>query len=324
MAKNYLSIDISDSRVNCVIGRSDNNNIFINKVFHMDNVDGYFNDGEFIDVQAFARDFKNELKKNKVKVKDAIVTLPQKKVEMIEKKIERVEEKLIYEMIKIELLSDEIDIDQYEINLIVDPEDNTDELTYNVKVYLMPRKLVEDIKQVLKECGLKPVFLDINTNGIKKLHKTILDAFDTSSEFSKVEKDDLTVMYIDVANTFTQVNIMKGRKQELVRTQENQIYESLTFQREAKDEEIEGFINSLELTTRYYKSKQVGNYIDEIFFYGFDINISRLDEVREVIGERLGTNTNPLLAVNGVVFGNIDEDFNASYYVNAMSALIRV
>lgn len=325
MSKDYLSIDISDLRISFVVGKQEGNTINVKKMFSVDNDSGFFREGEIIDVNEFAKIIKDQLKKNKVRTKNAVVTVSPKLIEIKDMTIDKVEEAVIPDMLKLELLSEEVFLDNYEMQFIVDYRAGLeDELSHKVKVYLMNRKLVDDIRTVLKACGLKPAYFDITSNALTKLHSLILDANKTNEEYIQAEREDAAVMYIDLSNEFVQVNVMKGYKQELYRSQENHLYKKQKAGEEIDNRLIDEFIDSIELTTRYYKSMSVGNYIDEVFVYGYSGDKIEDSYAKITMTERLMTNVNFLTHINGIVVGNVDEDTDLSAYFNAINALIRL
>ncbi len=325
MSKDYLSIDISDLRINFVEGRQVENEIYIKKMFFVENNSGFFRDGEIIDSEALGKIIKNEIRKNKVKTKNAIVTVSPVNVEIKEKTIDKVDESLILDIVKVELLSDEINLDEFEIQVLLDEKSSDlDELNHKVKIYLMKKQFVNSVRSTLKACGLEAVHLDLTSNALVKLHKLILNVNILNNEYTMTEREEATVMYLDLSNQRIQVNIMKGYQQELYRSQDNHLFESFVSGEDTENAVIEQFVDALELTSRYYKSTMVGNYIDEIFVYGFDDRMENIDYYTEIMTDRLLTNVNPLVNIDGIIYGNIDENVNISSYLNAINALIRL
>ncbi len=324
MSKDYLSIEISEYRINFVVGHSSLDGIHITKMFSIENSNTYLLDGNKIDSEILIKDIRNALKTNKVNVKDTIVTLSPKFVEVVEKTIEKIDESLIEEMIKIELISDGVILDDFEIQLMVDDiKDNINEL-YKVKIYLMSKELIESILDMLKKLGKKPCYLDLNNNGVDKLHNKVLELNANHPDYTLFEREDTTVMYVDFSSKSLLVSIMKGTNQELYRIQENQLYSVLY---DDKKEDLlniyDRFIDSLEITNRYYKGLGIGNYIDEVYFYGFNSKYEVMDPLAEELADRIGANVNTLSGVNGVING-IDDDTDISSYFNALNALIRL
>lgn len=325
MSKNYLSIEISDIRINFVEGRQEGNEIHIEKMFFIPNNHGFIRNGEIIDPVAIGKLVKTALRKNKVKAKKAIVNISPKQVMVKEKTIDKVADNVVNDMIKVELLGDDINLEEYEMQLTIDySNENVEELTMDVKVHLMPRKHVEDIRNILKFAGLVDLYLDLTNNSLYKLHRHILKANNFNDEYSITEREDATIMYLDLSNESVQVNIFKGYHLELYRSQDNMVFDYLFSHENVDVETLDKFIDSIELTSRYYKSTQVGNYIDEVFFYGFNEKHQNLDYVTEQLGDKLSTNVNPLVHLNGIITGNIDENSDISCYLNAISALIRL
>ncbi len=325
MSKDYLSIDISDLRINFVEGRKVDDEIYIKKMFYVDNNSGFYREGEIIDSEALGKIIKTVIRKNKAGTKKAIVTLAPTYVEIKEKIIDRVDENLILDLVKVELLSDEINFDEFEVQIIVDEKaKESDELNLKVKVYLMKKQFVSSLRATLKASGLVDVHLDLTSNGLIKLHRHLMKINTLNHEYSLSEREDVTVMYIDLSNQNIQVNVMKGYQQELYRKQDNHAFNSLVSGENFEDSVIDQFIDGIELTSRYYKSTQVGNYIDEIFVYGFNDRFERVEYITELMIDRLMTNVNPLVNIDGVLYGSVDENVNISSYLNAINALIRL
>ncbi len=325
MSKDYLSIDISDLRINFVEGRKVDDEIYIKKMFYIENNSGFYRDGEIIDPEALGKIIKTAVRKNKVSTKKAIVTTSPTYVEIKEKIIDRVDENLVLDLVKVELLSDEINFDEFEVQIIVDEKAvESDELNLKVKVYLMKKEFVSSLRATLKASGLVDIHLDLTSNALIKLHRHLMKINTMNNEYSISEREDVTVMYIDLSNQNMQVNIMKGYHQELYRKQDNYAFSALVASENFEDSMIDQFIDGVEITSRYYKSTKVGNYIDEIFVYGFNDRFERVDYITDLMVDRLMTNVNPLLNIDGVLNGNIDENVNISSYLNAINALIRL
>ncbi len=325
MSKDYLSIDISDLRINFVEGRKVDDEIFINKMFFVENNSGFYRDNEIIDPEALGKIIKAAVRKNKVKTKKAIVTVSPVHVEIKEKVIDRVDENLILDLVKVELLSEEINIDDYELQVILDENAReSDELNLKIKVYMMKKQFVSSVKATLKASGLVDVYLDLSSNALIKLHRHLLNINTMNHEYSVSEREDVTVMYVDISNQSMQVNVMKGYQQEIYRRQDNYAYPFLVSGEDFSDTVIDQIIDSIETTSRYYKSTKVGNYIDEIFVYGFNDRFEKCEHITELMMDRLMTNVNPLVNIDGVLIGNVDENVNISSYLNAINALIRL
>lgn len=325
MSKDFLSIDISDMRINFVVGKYENGNIDVSKMFYVKN-NNVFVENEIIDVRNMGKIIKKAIIENKVKIKNTIVTVSPKNVEIREIIIDKVQDDIVKDVVKVELIGQGFDIDNYEMQLIQDKKySEVDSLKYKFKVFLMKRKLVEDIREVLNICRLKAVYLDITNNGLNKLHKLILDKNSDNKDYTRIEREDVTVMYLDLSNKSIQVNIIKGYVQELYRSQDNVIYNAISNNRVLKDEEIISFIDGIGLTNRYYKSTKVGNYIDEIFIYGYNNIDDNMVNLTNILSENLLTSVNLLNSINGVLYKNLKEiDENISCYLNAINSLIRL
>ncbi len=324
MSKDYLSIDISDNRINFVVGKQIDQQIFIKDMFYLEDKNDFYRDGVILDFNEFAASIKHTLKKHNVKAKNAIVSVSPNFVDYKTLDIDRVDDNILLDMVKVELLSQDVVLDDYELQVLVDYEaSKADELTYKVKVFLMSKKFIDEIRKALKVCKLTPMHLDITSNTISKLHSLVLKNNEFSSEYSLIERQEATVMYIDIANINAQVVIMKGNNQELYRSQDNSLFLALFEDRDATEAMINEFINSVELINKSYKSKSVGNYIDEIFVYGYNEKTMKTREVQLKMVEILHTNVNQLSNINGIITGNISEEDDISSYVNAITGLIR-
>ncbi len=325
MSKDYISIDISDNRINFVVGRQVDQQILIKDMFYLEDKNDFYRDGVILDFNDFTSSIKHALKKHKVKTKNAIVSVSPNFVDYKTLEIDRVDESILLDMVKVELLSQDVLLDDYELQILVDYEaSKADELTYKVKAFLMSKKFIGDIRKALKDCKLTPAHLDITSNTISKLHSLVLKSNEFSTEYTLTERKEATVMYIDIANINAQVVIMKGINQELYRSQDNSLFLALFENKNATDTMINEFINSVELINKSYKSKSVGNYIDEIFVYGFNDDTEKTAEVQAKMVERLQTNVNHLSSISGIVTGNVSDEDDISSYINAITALIRL
>ncbi len=325
MSKDYLSIDISDNRINFVVGKQVDQQIYIKDMFYLEDKNDFYRDGVILDFNEFTTSIKHTLKKHKVKTKNAIISVSPNFVDLKTLEIDRVDDNILIDMVKVELLNQDVMLDDYELQVLIDYEaSKDDELTYKIKAFLMSKKFVDDIRKALKVCKLTPIHLDITSNTISKLHTLVLKNNEFSTDYTLTERQEATVMYVDIANINAQVVIMKGNNQELYRSQDNSLFLALFEGREITDTMINDFINSVELINKSYKSKSVGNYIDEIFVYGYNNRTEKALEIKDKMFERFQTNVNQLSNINGIVTGNINDEDDISSYINAITALIRL
>ncbi len=325
MSKDYLSIDISDNRINFVVGRQVEQQIYIDDMFYLEDKNDFYRDGVILDFEEFTSSIKNTIKKHKVKAKNAIITVSQNFVDTKELVVDRVDGSVLMDMVKVELISQEVVLDDYELQIIVDYEaSKADELTYKVKAYLMSKKFIGEIRKMLKECKLTPAYFDLTSNAITKLHSLVLKSNEFSTDYSVTERQEATVMYVDISNINAQVVIMKGETLELYRSQDNSLFLALFEESDITDAMTNEFINAVELTNKSYKSKSVGNYIDEIFIYGYNNRNNKAVEIKERMSSNLMTNVNQLSGISGILTGNISDEDDVSSYINAITALIRL
>ncbi len=325
MSKDYLSIDISDNRINFVVGRQSEQQIYIEEMFYLEDKNDFYRDGVILDFEEFTSSIKQALKKRKIKTKNAIITVSQNFVDTKELVIDRVEDNVLMDMVKVELLSQEVVLDDFELQVLIDYEaSKSDELTYKVKAFLMSKKFIDEIRKMLKACKLTPAYFDLTSNSIAKLHSLVLKNNEFSKDYTLTERQEATVMYIDISNINAQVVVMKGENLELYRSQDNNLFLAIFEESEINETMISEFIKSVELTNKSYKSKSVGNYIDDIFIYGYNNRTDKAIEIVERLSNELLTNVNQLSNINGILTGNISEDDDVSSYINAITALIRL
>ncbi len=300
------------------------------------------------------------LKTNKIKTKNAVVSIESSEMIKREMLVAKVPDEDMVSMLTYEVKQYlPIDTDNYVIQYKeLPPNDTTEAGKINVLMGAVPKDMVESHLNLVEACGLKPIAFDMHSNALEKLVKWMRQ--------SNIYTQNKTYAYIDFGHKLIDISIFENGEYKfnrLIRMGGNDFDRVLMHhldlsQSEAEKRKIKTSVSALQkamesgkLDTyfsedesvkidvikdtlhffdesvdeiskvfKYYTSRSSDNRIDQVVLYG---GTSRFKDIGPLIQERLEIPTEWLKnisIVEGLSKTGIED---LSLYINAIGALIR-
>lgn len=201
-----LSIDIGSHSIKMVVGKYEKNTVTINKVVTIETPIDTFYDGEIIDMLPLKEAIAGALHNHRIKATKTVCTLESTSIITREIDMPAVKYEQMKGMLEFEIEQYlPIEIDQYIIQykLLETFKDGELEKT-KVLVTALPKKIAGDYLHLIESLGLKPIALDIHSNGVDKV-------FAGSVKINGVNDfSNKTIAIIDLGHT--QINIIMIEK----------------------------------------------------------------------------------------------------------------
>ncbi|MFD3156355.1 type IV pilus assembly protein PilM [Haloimpatiens sp. FM7330] len=347
-AKKILSIDIGTKNTKIVQGKFNKNKVTVEKAFTIHTPENCYSDGNINDVNRLKKEIKKELQDRNIKANKVIFTSQSTSIITREIEIPSADSKDMDGMIRLQIerylpiMSDDYVI-QYKI---VEEFKEENILKSKVRVAAYPKVMSEGYLNLAKELELFPYVLDINCNSISKLFaytsyinerdydENIANAFmDIGSDYinftivrnKNVEFTRLVTIggsYIDseisrklvISEKQAEIKKIKLgnlRKEENENIEANMINESIKSKLKECADEIDRMI-------QYYKNKNEGNKLENIYIYG---GISKIKGIDKYLTDILRVPVIKILNISNLDLISFDGDIVD--YLNAAGALIR-
>lgn len=300
------------------------------------------------------------LKANHIKPKLAVVSIESSEMIKREMTVQRVPVEDMVSLITYEVKQYlPIDTSNFVIQYKELPPDEGQEAS-RIKVLMgaVPNDIVTAHLNLVEECGLKPVAMDMHSNGLEKLVKWMRQ----NESYSQAK----TCAYVDLGHKMTDISIFESGEYKFNRIVKMGGYDfdkvlmhhlDVDFNESEKrktkisagalrkamesgkldtflsdDESVKAtvikdtlqffdeIVDEINKVFKYYTSRSSDNKIDQIFIYG---GTSRFKDIDALIQEKLEIPTELLKTVNCVEGLSKTGNDDLSLYVNAVGALIR-
>lgn len=343
----YLALDIGNRSIKSVVGEYNNGRFKIVSMQSIEQEENVYDCGLINDEKAIGNAISTLIRDYKIKEKDTILTIESFEVIKREMSIPVLDKQDAISAITFEIGEYlPIDIDKYvlqykEIDRFVD--NGIEKM--NILVYAFPQKIAEQYFELLRNCGLNPVVLDIQSNCVEKLF--------SMCKINETNTNTSTNAIIDIGNTGINLTIIKDGKHEFNRIikMNSSIKNTLILSGTCNKNEVEDIIDKYSFENifsenispqhvkiqdeiiyladlwiadilklfQYYTSRNNNNKIDNIFIYGGGAVIKNIEFY---IGSRIGIQTRAIDSIEGVQLPNPAISQELIKYVNCIGALI--
>ncbi len=300
--KQVLVIDFGSYSIKFIVTSTVGDVLTVHNAFSIPVPEASYSNGVILDPKSIVSVIKEALSVNSVSAKDVIVTFNSTELITRNWTVPKLSSEDMLGIIKYEISQYlPIQIDDYDIVYkVVDTvvEDGVDK--YNIDSYIVKKELVSGFYDVLKECGLTPIVLDVHSNAISKLAKHV--EIDGVSSVS-VEGEEITRVFIDIGYNNVLIDVFNGEKNVLTRVinkgffgLDTMISEKLNISlTEAEDLRIQKFSGGLnQLVELYEKIKFIDFQQEEIDKYDCGLASTRkimseqekslFDSLKETVG----------------------------------------
>lgn len=343
-------MDIGNQNIHIVQGKYNKNSITIRDAIECPVPVGVFQDGRIEDFEALRQIIRRSLSSNKIKGKNAVITTQSTSVITRDILLPVAERKQLDNMVKFEIEQHlPIVASEYVIEYSVAGEIIEDGVSkYKVQVAAMPKNMVENFANLLSECGLKSVALDLHFNAVAKLFSQKISI---NGEVFNPEK---TIAFIDLGHHSITIHILHeghlafsriinlGSKEidnEIALIFNLSLEDSEKKKIEDADLDPDGFsehlsdhcndiirskvdtwLSEIQKMFQYYISRTRGNRIDGIYLAGGASGIKGLSNYVE---QALNLKTATIDDIDIIKLGKTIGDLDPRKYINALGGLIR-
>lgn len=350
MGRNLVSIDLGSQNIHMVCGNTSKGSIEVRNAVLKPMPEGIFKDGKIEDFKTLKEAIKNILTENKIKDKNSVLTIQSTSVITRDITLPTVKHEELDNMVKYE-------IEQYlpivateyiiEYTLIEEVEEDGIKQS-KIQVAAMPKNMVENYLNLVKEAGLKPAALDIHSNAVAKLFANPMAINQDTYSL------DRTIAFIDLGYRSIIIHILsKGKlafsriitlgareidseisitcnltlEQAEARKIKEANLDSREFERSSSEtfqdtirSKLDIWMSEIQKIFQYYVSRSTGNRIDGIYLFG---GSSKLNGLPRYVEQALNIKTSKIDSLGFVKAGRNIENFSQGDYINALGGLIR-
>lgn len=205
-----LSIDIGKGTIHLVVGSNKNGILEVDSAFSIPTPEGAVKEGMILDRSALAFAINELIKQSGIKVKKGIVSVKSTSIITRELTLPEVPEADILPLILLEM-------EQYLPNIakdyrtgvtLIEAQTGAGARQNKVRVFAMPDTLAEEYSNLLKDCKLKPLYLDVHANGLNKLvQRTVAANKDKVGGW-----DWKLAAFVDLGKELTEISILNPEK----------------------------------------------------------------------------------------------------------------
>lgn len=349
-----LGIDIGSHSIKFVVGKEVGTQIKLNAAFSQSLPKEVYENGNILDIEAMGDIIQSALRKNRVHVRDVVVTIESS------------------EMIKREMIipkvdpEDRDDLIAYEVNQYLpidtsayvlqhmDIEDVVEDNVEKTRILLgaIPKEIIHAHFELLKNCDLNPKFMDMHSNSIEKLLQF--------SVLKSIYLEKRTVALIDFGHKMIDIGVYENgdykfnrllrmggnaitqfivRQEELdyevaeVQKEQTSVkslaraYSELNEQNDPKSlvvmdtiEYLNECIGEISKVFKYYTSRGQDQNIEKVLLHG---GSAKFEAIAPYIAERLDVKTELLMTLPNVEITAKIKIEELPLYANAIGALIR-
>ncbi|NMA85862.1 MAG: type IV pilus assembly protein PilM [Tissierellia bacterium] len=342
--KKILSLDLGSYEIKLVEGKSTKDGIVIDNYFSIPTPEDAYIDGKILDKDLIYYILNQEINNRKIKTKNVYLSINSSLIITREVIIPKVEEEEIENILKYQI---EDYIPMYPKDYIVQfktigpiYEEGIEKL--NILLIAIPKNIVENHFQLIKDLDLNPLILDYQPNSVAKLIKN-----NTLNHSYSI--DSLTCSTVDLGYDSTKIaiirdgNIMVSRiidmgmkhidqnisnffnynKRELEERKAE--IENITYMKSEDDDynkllniiksSLENLNDRIEMVFRYYLTRERGNEINTILLYGGGSKISGISDFF------VNYFNIPSIVIQS--FDNVKFDGEIHKYINSIGTIIR-
>lgn len=345
--RKVVAFDIGYSTIKIVEGTYYKKNLSIEKLIEIDTPKGAIKDGAIVNKDKLTNVLELALSNNSISAKEGICTNNSTTIINRELTIPKVEDDELDTVVRYEIQQYlPINLDDYvlQTNILGEEElDGNEKL--NMRAIAYPEKMARGYYELLESLNLEPLALDVNYNALNKLSNYIK----VINEYEYKSKE--VAVFIDMGATSIDVNIYnEGILQftrmiksggvnlddilteslnipadEVEKYKENNIdlsLEKLSAQERDVVSEIDEWIDKIEKVIQFYKNKNMGISVDNIFIYG---GTSKIKGLSEYMTSKLLMNVIKLKSISKIDLNeqvNMGESIDS--FINAIGSIIRI
>lgn len=350
MSRNLICLDIGNQNIHIIYGKYNKGSILVHDAMECQLPEGVFQDGKIDDFEALKQIIKKCLTNSKIKEKGAVITTQSTSIITRDILLPVVDRKQLDNMVKYEIeqylpiISNEYAIEYSVIDEVIDEGISK----YKIQVAAMPNNMVKNFANLIKECDLKPVALDLHFNATAKLFSQKVsingEPYNTGKthafidlghhsiaihilymgklSFSRIinlgakEIDDEIALSLNLSleqaekKKIQEANLDPGEYNEYITEQCNDIIRT----------KVDVWLSETQKIFQYYISRTTGNRIDRIYLMG---GASGIKGLAKYVEQALNLKTQTIDNIDIIRTSKTVGEFNPRKYINALGGLIR-
>lgn len=343
-----LSIDIGSYCTKFVVGKQKQGKVIIEQAFSVPTPLESYKDGKISNVQSLFKNLSQALQNQKVKVKSVMCTIESTAIIYRELFLPISKPKVLNQMLKIEVQQNlPIELEQYIIQgRILEKIQEESTFKYRVLVAAVPKNIVKSYIQLLELLSLKPIAIDLHSNGISKLVKN------SNTINDQVMIQNKTIAIIDIGYSMMNVVILENgifrfnrllpigsqeidmniansfnltleeaekKKMDLQQYKEKEkMPNSLDWLQKSMEITLEYWAKEIEKVFRYYTSRSFTHVIDAIYLHGGSASMETVLSYFQVF---FNLPVERMQKMDCIQWGNSSQELYQ--YINAVATLLR-
>lgn len=339
--RDVVAFDIGSNTVKIVEGKYSKNKLQVYRMMNLPTPEGAIEDGKITNERELLEAVKTAIRRNNIKIKDAVCTTNSSSIISRDLIIPVVEYDEMETVIRYELEQFlPIKLDDYIIQyIVIDKIVDSEGPKLKVNVVAYPILVAKSYFDFLTSLELNPYVLDVNFNSLNKI-----------SSYSQIANRG-TVAFVDMGATTINVTIFKDGKLDFTRvikyggenidyalstrldmsikSTESEKIEKASLVRVSEEdiinttieETMEEILNELERILQFYNNQSIGSNIQKVIIYGGTSEIEGLEEYME---GKLNIKTEKIRTLNGVEIMGRRSKEPLGKYLNAIGSIIRL
>ena len=339
--RDVVAFDIGSNTVKIVEGKYSRNKLQVYRMMNLPTPEGAIEDGKIANERELLEAVKTAIRRNNIKIKDAVCTTNSSSIINRDLIIPVVEYDEMETVIRYELEQFlPIKLDDYIIQyIVIDKIVDAEGPKLKVNVVAYPRLVAKSYFDFLTSLELNPYVLDVNFNSLSKI-----------SSYSQITMGG-TVAFVDMGATNINVTIFKDGKLDFTRvikfggenidyalstaldmsiksTESEKIEKASLIRVSEEDiinttieETMEEILNELERILQFYNNQSIGASIQKVIIYG---GTSEIEGLEEYMQRKLNIKTEKIRTLNGIEMMGRRNTEPLGKYLNAIGSIIRL
>lgn len=350
LSQNLVCLDIGSQNIHIIQGKYNKNIIAIRDAIECPIPVGVFHDGRIEDFELLRSTIRSSLTSNKIKGKNAVITTQSTSVITRDILLPAADRKQLENMVKYEIEQYlPIVASEYIVEYTVVGEVIEDGVTkYKIQVAAMPINMVENFTNLIKECDLKPIALDLHFNAVAKLFSKKVsingEIFNSEKTYAFIDlgHHSITIHILNMGKLAFSRIINLGSKEiddeismafniSLDQAEKKKIKEANldpeVFDEHMSDQcndiirsKIDIWLSEIQKIFQYYISRTTGNRIEGIYLMG---GASGLKALAKYVEQALNLKTQTIANLDIIKLDKKISELNSMNFINALGGLIR-
>lgn len=341
-----VSMDLGSSCTKIVVGKEKQGKVMIEQAFTIPTPLETYQDGNILQMDPLLKVLTQDLEKTKIK--SVICTLESSMIIYRDLFLPISKPKELQQMVQMEIQQNvPVDLTQYVVQgRVLEKVQEGSDSKYRVLAAMVPKELLKKHTQFFDLLKLKPIAIDLHSNGISK----IFEKSKKINDKTKIEEKTIAVidigystihivilengilkfnrllsmgsqeMDLNIANSFN-LTLGEAEKKKLDLQQyqgEKEFSSSFNWLQQSMEVTLEHWVKEIEKIFRYYTSRSFTHVIDAIYLHG---KAASMEKVSSYFQNFLNFPVEKIQTMDCIQWEDPSQEIHP--YLNAIAALIR-